>query len=126
MTWSKQLDETCEYWRKKLNIKIPKKRKKKMRWINVDDDLPPNDVQCLVYARFKSRAESLSDVEYDKYIMIEATFNNKTGWQTPELLLKDSIYSKAPKLEILLWCGDARLPSGVASQAASSRQADDL
>lgn len=45
-----------------------------MRWMSVEDDLPPNDVEVMVYGCRETFAGSV-------YTIGAATFNAKRGWR---------------------------------------------
>lgn len=57
-----------------------------MKWIDVNDDLPPSGVPCLVL----SKVSTFGGI---KNIVIEATFNPSKGW--------DNCYMV---LDVICWC----------------------
>lgn len=56
-----------------------------MKWIYVEDDLPPPGVKCLVLGthRFVHRKDGAEVVGGAENIIIEATFCPKAGWSSP-------------------------------------------
>lgn len=64
-----------------------------MKWINVEEDLPPSGIKCLVFGTNiftpgKTITGWSSKEEEGDYIIIEATFCPKTGWKSPIGFLK--------------------------------------
>lgn len=43
-----------------------------MKWIDVNDDLPPKDVKCLVYAKLCRHSPN--------FLIMEGTFSPSRGW----------------------------------------------
>lgn len=63
------------------------------RWINVDEDLPPNDMNCLVYGPVQDYSGE-SD-----YRISQGRFNSRKGW-----------YSRGVE-EVLYWADLPPVPN---------------
>jgi len=64
-----------------------------MKWISVEEDLPPANTRCLVYGthsftRSMFRDDDNEDESGKRYLIIEAMFSPQVGWESPVGFIK--------------------------------------